>query len=422
MIQDHGGHTLPGTAQEPLYRRLWQRSPGRTRSGMRRRGWLVGLALIGCVSLVCGLFYRWHTTSAAALGRQCRILSAHGKWPELAIASAQWARAEPQAADPWLSRAEAAEGLEDWAHVVQYLDRVPRSDSRATAALIRKATVEFENLNRPRDGVKTCDEVLELDPRVLMAHKQPIFFYAMTLQRAEMVRRVRRAIQLRRESPESYVYLVGAHWLYSASLYRHNTHWLESDPQSEIFQVAQALQVYVSEAKSEPQRAPEFEHIPPEEQLLQKYPHNLELVAYFLNRSISEGDLDRVHDLLEAVPFHLADADPRFWRARAWCDDANGDFAAAEKSLRRAFALDPYWWQIHFQLHDLLRRLGRTEESARFFEMYRIAKALAAEIKALTQSAETLNNQKFLQSLLKLAEFAEDDDLASALRDRLSTL
>ncbi len=425
MILGQSGHLLPSpptAADEPSYRGIGQRLPEPRRLDTLRRRWMAWLALIGCVSVGCGLIYRWHRTSVATLSRECRVLSAHGKWPELAIVSAQWARAEPQKAEPWLFRAQAAEGLDDWEDVVQFLDRVPRADIRAVAALVGKAVAEFEHLNRPWDGAKTCDEALRIDPRVLTAHKQTIFFYSMTLQRAEMVRRIRRAIQVRRESPESYVDLVAASWLYSGSVYRHNTKWLESDPENETFQVARALQVYVSEAKLDLGRAAEFEHIPTDEQLLQQYPQNLELVAYFLNRCISEGDLERVRELLNAVPSPLADLDARFWRARAWCDDADGDLTSAEKSLRRAFELDPYWWQVHFQLHDLLRRLGRPEESARFFEMYRISKALRAEITTLTHSVESLNDQKFLRSMLDLAQLVEDDDVASALRDRLSTL
>jgi hypothetical protein len=89
--------------------------------------------------------------------------------------------------------------------------------------------------------------------------------------------------------------------------------------------------------------------------------------------------------------------------------------------LRRAFELDRYWWQIHFQLHDLLRRLGRHEESARFFKIYKIAKDLTNEVKSLAQSVESLDDQGFCRSLLELAELIEDDDVAVALRERLST-
>jgi tetratricopeptide (TPR) repeat protein len=382
---------------------------------------LIVLALIVGVPAGGWLFCHFRRESVVALSRQCRDLSAQNNWDELAKVSERWARVDPHQATPWLFRAEAAERLKDWAHVVEYLDRVPRDDSRAIPALARKAVAEFENLNRPLDGMKTCDEALRIDPRLLMAHKQTIFFCAMTLQRAEMVRRIRRAIEVRRESPESYVYLLSASWLYSGSIYRHNTRWLEADPDNEMYLVARALQVYVYEVKSDLAQAAEFEHIPPAEELLQTYPHNLELVAYFLNRTIAEGDVDRVRELLRAVPPELADADARFWRAKAWCEDTDGEARQAERSLRRAFELDPYWWQIHFQLHDLLRRLGRHEESARFFKIYKIAKDLGNEVKTLSQSVESLDDQGFCRSLLELAELIEDDDVAIALRERLST-
>jgi tetratricopeptide (TPR) repeat protein len=409
----------PEAALQPLRRRIWHRLTARESWGMRGRWWLAGLALVVSLLSGTGVYRAWCRASAAALSEQCRELSSQKQWSELATASARWAEFEPHKIGPWLSRAEAAEGVEDWDGVVRHLDRVPRGDGRAVAALIRKAVVEFEKLNRPWDSMRTCDEVLRLNPLVLFAHKQSIFFYAMTLQRAETVRRVRRAIQVRRESPESYVFLVGASWLYSGSLYRHNSHWREGDPDNEIFQVAQALHVYLSRAKSELEYAALFDHIPSEDELLERYPHNVELVAYFLNRSISEGDLERIHELLEAVPADVAEGDARFWRARAWCEDASGDFEAAEQSLRRAFQVDPYWWQIHFQLYDLLRRLGRQEESVRFFEMYRLSKALATEIKTLLQSTDDLDDQTFCKPLLELARMVGDDEVAVALQERL---
>lgn len=378
------------------------------------------LALGVCLSLGYGGHRHWRRAKIRALHQQCAKLSAENDWNALASISAEWAALEPERADPWIYRAEVAEAFNEWAEMVEYLDRVPRSDTRAITALVRKGVTEFEKLNRPWDSMQTCDEVLGLDERVLIAHKQTIFFYAMTLQRTEMVRRIRRAIQVRRESPETYVFLVGGSWLYSGSLYRHNSHWLEGDPDNETFLVARAVQIYLSEVKTDLEQAAQFEHIPPDEELLQKYPHNQELVAYFLNRCITEGDVERVRGLLEAVPPHLAEQDPRFWRARAWCEDVSGELEAAEKSLRRAFALDPYWWQLHFQLHDLLRRTGRQEDAARFFEMYRISKALTNEIKTLAQSLETLDDIKFCSSLLELAELVGDEEIAVALRDRLA--
>lgn len=388
---------------------------------MRAGRWaLLAIVLVtGAVLLV----WMWHSSrreAIANLARQCKKLSVQERWDELATAAAEWSRLEPNIADPWLFRAQAGQNLQDWNTVVTSLDRVPRTDSRCPNALVQKAAAEFEFLNRPLDGVRTCDELLAIEPRVLIAHKQTIFFYAMTLQRAEMVRRIRQAIRVRRESPESYVYLVGASWLFGGSVYRHNSRWLEGDPDNETYQVARALQVYGSQAKSDPEHSAEFEHIPPAEELLKKYPHNLELVAYFLNRSITDGELERVQELLKLIPNNLADQDARFWRARAWCEDTLGNLEQAESSLRHAYKLDPYWWQIHFQLHDLLRRRGKLEESAKFLEIYKASKDLSTTIMSLNQSVESLDEQKFCRSLLELSELVGDDEVSHVLRDRLA--
>jgi len=122
------------------------------------------------------------------------------------------------------------------------------------------------------------------------------------------------------------------------------------------------------------------------------------------------------------VPANLADSDARFWRARGWCEDSTGELESAERSFRQAFELDRYWWQIHFQLHDLSRRLGRREESARFFKIYQVSKSLSTTIMTLEQSVEGLNHQEFCRSMLELAELIEDDEVVTALRGRLSTL
>ena len=380
---------------------------------------MILIAALAAILVATAVYSAWHRASLDAYYVKCRELSESKNWPELARLAGRWSRSEPHVAEPWLYLAESAEQQGEWENVVASLERVPQSDPRRIGALVRKAAVEFEQLNRPWSGVKTCDEILEIEPRVLLAHKQTIFFHAMTLQRAEMVRRIRRAIQVQRESPESYVYLMGTSWLYSGSLYRLNTRWLEGDPTSEIFQIAQALQVYATGAKEDLQVAAEFEHIPSQEEMLKRYPHNLELVAFVLNQRISDGDLERVQQLLTAVASELADQDARFWRARAWCQDTLGDSEQAEASLRRALEIDPYWWQIHFQLYDLLRRRGELDESARFFKISKLSKALSIEIMTLNRSTETLDEQKLCRSMLELSELLGDHEVTAALRERI---
>lgn len=383
--------------------------------------WLIPLLAILVLAVPISQFARQYLRERAliALDRDAYELKRQKNWEELKKVSEKWSILQPESADAWLYRAEAAEALEDWESMVDFLDHVPRTDPRAVGALLSKSITEFEKLNRPFAGAKTCDEVLELNPLVMVAHKQTIFFYMMTLQRKEALWRIRRAIKLRRESPETYVFLVSAHWLNPAALYQNNTIWLEGNPDSEIFEVARAMPIYTTAAKDDPKQAAVVEHIPTAEKLLEKYPHNPELLSFFINQSITNGDLERVQSLLAAFPPEIAETDARFWRAKAWCEEILEDLEAAERSLRRGFELDRYWWVIHFQLHDLLRRQGRTEEATWFFNAYKIAKDLSIEITSLNKSPENLDELKFCRELLVLAELIEDDEIANTLKERV---
>ncbi len=382
---------------------------------------LIAASVIALVVLLSGYWswHAWHVRTVQSLHQECRKLSAQKRWDELTLTAERWVRLEPGKAEPWLFSAEAAEGRRDWIQHVEFLSHVPATDRRAAAAWLRKATVEFEYLNRPWDGSRSCDRVLQLDPRVLIAHKQSIFFHAMTLQRAELVRRIRQAIRVRRESPESYVYLISATWLYSGSLYRHNAQWLKDDPDNETFRVAQALQIYASEAKQDKEHSAEFAHIPPAEELLKQYPRNLELIAFFLKQSVSEGDRDRVVELLGRLPPEIADRDPRCWVARAWLQELDRDLPGAEKSLRRAYELDPYWWQVHYQLHDVLRRMNRPDEAAAWLKIYDVSHDLAIQITGLNRSENGFDDPKFCVSLLKLAQLVDDREVVAALEERV---
>ncbi len=391
-------------------------------AGLPRRHWLLVIVLV--VAVFCGdrIIRARHRSFVASLSRDCFRLSKENRWTELAPVSERWSIVEPHKAEPWLFRAEVAENTKDWENLIRFLDRVPRDDRRAIAALVRKAAAEFEYLNRPWDGIRTCDEVLKLDPRVLLAHKQGVFFCVMTLQRAEVVRRIRHAIRMRRESPWSYAYLASASWMYSASIYRQNTRWLESDPDNETLLVARALHVYTSEVQSDLERASEFTDIPSAEEMLQRFPKNQELIAYFVNKNITDGNLELVQQLLDVIPREQSDADARFWRGRAWCEDALGQFDKAERSLKRAFELDPYWWKVHFQMHDLMRRLGRHEDSAKFLKIHQASWLLSAEIMTSNRTIDQLDEQKICRMMLDLADLIGDDEVAIVLRERVAAL
>lgn len=384
-------------------------------SGSKRR-WVVSLLAFVGLGLT-GVWYAGMSTDAArkAAERECRTLRDSKQWKQLAVVARRWSEWDSKRADPWLFRAEASEQARNALETADYLSHVPDSDPRAAAALGALAAIQFEALNRPRDGILTCERILQIDPRVTSVHKKLIFFALSTLQRPEMIRRIREAIRLRRESPESYVFLAGAHWLYPSTLYTLNSHWLESDPDSELFQVARAMQVYDSNAKENLERAGDFRHIPTAAELLKKFPHNPELLAYHLEFKMADGDADAVQKLLDAAPSSTED-DARFWRARAWIQDARGEPSLAEESLKRALTIDPYWWKLHFQIMDLYRRLQQPDEVARFSEIYKNSKRLSNLIYTLQDGDAA--PPEFYERLLFVADALDDSLIANAVRFR----
>ncbi len=381
----------------------------------RWRWLLIVVCVLGLVVL-SGWWLRYSKSSARdAAARECRTLRAAKQWKRLAEVARRWSEWDADNADPWLYRAESAEEMREAVSTAEYLSRVPEKDPRAALALVKLATLQFEVLNHPREGEKTCERILRINPKVTQAHGQLIFYALSTLQRQELIRRIRAAIRVRRESPECYVFLAGTHWLYPANLYRLNTHWLKSEPDSEMYQVARAMQVYTSNAKTNPERAAEFEDIPTAEELLRKFPHNTEVLAYHLENRIEDGDVEVVEKLLKASdPTTLHDA--RFWRAKAWLQDTNGDSEAAEASLKRALEIDPYWWKLHFQLMEIYRRYQRSDEFGRMSEIYEKSKRLSKIITTLDDGKSP--GSEFYDLMLFLAIASGDDLVANALRFR----
>ena len=76
----------------------------------------------------------------------------------------------------------------------------------------------------------------------------------------------------------------------------------------------------------------------------------------------SDGDLASA-ELYAERAVNLSPNDYRFRLVLASAQEANGDRAAAEQSLRIARALAPNYWDVHYRLGNLLVRQGKLRES-----------------------------------------------------------
>lgn len=94
--------------------------------------------------------------------------------------------------------------------------------------------------------------------------------------------------------------------------------------------------------------------------LLDKYPHNLEVLAFHLDFEIYNGDEEKVWNLLQRCPPD-GENDPRFWRYRGWYLASQGQYEDAEKALRKSLELHPPDWITWLNLANVLRRQEHSE-------------------------------------------------------------
>jgi tetratricopeptide (TPR) repeat protein len=247
----------------------------------------------------------------------------------------------------------------------------------------------------------------------------------MTLQRVRLVRQIRTALEAGTAPPEAFVYLFFADTLHFANGAALNSRWLLGDPESELFEVgvavfiSQTLDASISMDDREAAQAARHAFARKGqvmEQLLLKYPHNTELLAYHVRENVLTGNVSRVVELLAQAPVE-AEEDNRFWRFKGWVHAQRGEVLQAERGYRRAIELQPLDWGTRHLLAELLQQQQRFEEVEQLRELVDRAnvlrRALHAAPSALLVPRETL---------VQLASYAADcgeTQMADALRRRI---
>ncbi|TXT17094.1 MAG: Uncharacterized protein FD138_4630, partial [Planctomycetota bacterium] len=167
--------------------------------------------------------------------------------------------------------------------------------------MIQVSDMSFEHLNDPLKGVDACDRILKADPGAAGAQRQLIWFYAMTLQRAKLLKQIESAVKSQKEPRESYGYFFLADSFRTKFAVQLNQRWHESAPDEEVFQVARVLHLPNADADS-PDSAtttvegddarPAADRSRQEllEELLSRFPHNIELLAHLALDRLNSGD------------------------------------------------------------------------------------------------------------------------------------
>jgi tetratricopeptide (TPR) repeat protein len=148
----------------------------------------------------------------------------------------------------------------------------------------------------------------------------------------------------------------------------------------------------------------------------EKFPENLELLAYYLQLSSTAGDVEEVASLLARAPQAAAD-DNRFWRYMGWLHMHRDELRQAQDSYEKALALNPYDHLSRHQLASVERRQKRLDRVEALEELARVGKTLRREILQL-QSVDKVPPE-LLKKMAVYAEACGDEPVAEQLKFRI---
>lgn len=388
-----------------------------------RKKWRIAFVLAVLTSVLVTWFL-W----GKSIGKRralCEAAFASGNWEELKSEATDWTLADADSGEAWMFLARAHQQLGDLEESVAALRKVPKTSPKSGTAQLAIVELYFGPLNKPQLGAEVCEEILKDNAESVTARQRLIFFLAMTRQRVRMIEQIRTAMKLRTEPKESYTYLFFADSLPFTNAAALNAHWLAGSPDSELFEVARAvylaetLDIGVSQDNREQALAAEKALSEKEtrmRELLEKYPHNIELLAYFLNRARLFGDLERVVELMSKAPVE-SESDNRFWRIKGWIHARRGEPQEAESSYRKAIELHPLDWGTRSLLAQLLQQEQRLEEASQLRELVEQANKLRRDIEVLP-SADQLTIV-IVQGLADYAGACGDQLYADCLSRRL---
>lgn len=397
----------------------------------RTRRIVVASLVIGVVAIAAAPLIRsgWRDFLRSDLATQCRAASERRRWDDLRTLADHWTEWDSQNAEPWLFRAKAAGGQRDWPTAAESFWRVPDTDARVVPAMIEVSKIAFSHLNDPLKGRAACERILRVDPRAAGAHQQLIWFYAMTLQREPLLKQIRAAIAAQQEPREAYVYYFLVDSFRSSSAVKLNERWLETSPNEELFQVARVLHLQDSEAdlpgssvadSDGDQAAPAAGSSKSElvDDLLKRFPHNVELLAFKAQERIAAGDTDGVATLLSQAP-DAATHDNRFWRIQGWLHESNNELDEAAAAYRHALTLHALDWNTMNRLAIVERRRQNIDEVQRLTKCVERTKELRRQLRELP--AVELVTPAILLELATLARECDDQEIRHALERRLAS-
>ncbi len=371
------------------------------------------------------LGYRLFVPSVAQLRRNCLQAAAAGEWKSVELDARRWTHIAPGSGEPWMQLGNALSRQRKFQAAQECFRNVPEGSPEAEEAAISAIDLLFGPLNSPTKAAIVCEEVLGQHPRSSIGRQRLLFFLAMTLQRTELMRQIRAAIEQESEPIEAYVYLFMLDSLMFSNGIETNSRWLRGEPESELFEVAQAIFIAetldfsislddLAAAHAARRDAARKESVM--KKLMAKYPHNAELLAYNIRKRIERGDVPGVVELLAQSTVDC-ETDPRFWRFKGWVHKQRQELAECQASCRRAIELNPLDWVTRYMLSDVLQQDERVDEVKVLREISFRGRNLQNSLRNAPSAREV--PPKLLLELADYAESCGDEKVSLALRKRI---
>ena len=393
----------------------------------RKAGPILLLAVVGLAAV--GVWLQQQRQKKADAERQiaykqrCSDLTDKGDWERLESVAKEWTDWEPETDDGWLYLADSYLQRQDVLSAQRYLLNVPDTSPKALDSLLLASELQFGAAKRPLQVPATIARVVNIAPGLITARRRLIFYYAMTLQRVDMVKAIRDAMAANAEPVESYVYLMISDHLSFTNGVQMTREWITENPDNEILEVASAIHLADlmenSESASDEPEAAKVARSRTMVNLLSKYPSNPTLLNYFLDRKVRDFDTDAVDRLLEQFPEEARD-DSLYWRFRGWAAAQHNEGAAAEEAYRKSLELNRLDWHTWHELAGVLRKAGELDEAEKLQAVAVIGKTLRSDLQQIPDVASPES-----EHLLRIHDYAErcgDQFVADALAVRLEQM
>jgi len=391
--------------------------------GVRRPIWFAFIG-IGCLGLGV-VAYQWYKQrEAGRLESECLVANQIQDWQGLEQLAVQWSLLQPTRFEPFLMAAHAAEQQGEKVRTAGYLLEMP-SDA-PVSALLKLSYILYEDLNDPLGSIRTCNEILERDPKNSEAHERLLFFWTMTRNTTKIKTEATRGIRDGSATITTYAYLFGAEKLRFGDALETNRRWLESAPQEELFLVPTVLSHISLLSRVEPgsptEEAEQTESRNKIDGDLKKlstdFPNNIEVVVARLEREMDRGD-DEAVDILLKKPVGNFEKDNRYWRAKAWLHSAHMEYQQAKECCDQAIRIEPLDWQAYLARSTVFRLLGKLPEVEKDSKIGYLGSELTKQLNSSTKVFSL--ERTFYERLAAFAESCDQPNIASSIRSQLST-